>query len=137
MDTVCNHQESRYWWEEDVGLSLKALLLQKAEEKENLEKDSDAGGNYGGWFWKYVKKECWLMCQMLLFGQVGWGELIGGLGDLEVVGDLDKKNSAKQNLISVDLRPNRRNQRLRVSRQLSQGFAAKGSREMRWQLGRK
>lgn len=56
--------------EEDVGLSLKALLLQKAEEKENLEKDSDAGGSYGGWFWKYVK-ECWLMCQMLLFGQVG------------------------------------------------------------------
>ena len=57
--------------EEDVGLSLKALFLQKAEEKEDLEEDTDAGGNYGGWFWKYVKKECWLMCQMLLFGQVG------------------------------------------------------------------
>ena len=50
---------------------------------------------------------------------------------MEVVGDLDKKNSVKQNLIRVDLRPNWRNQRLRVSRQLSQGFAAKGSREMR------
>lgn len=73
----------------------------------------------------------WPTCQMLLIGP-GRMRKESWLVDLASWGTSTR---VQQNSMTIDLRQNWRHQRLQVSRQLSQGFAAKGSWEMRWQLG--